>query len=151
MSITAAAGNDLSAAPVTPPATLRADLERQREFRVDQLQRLAIAAARQITQTTAQPGSSVIGLLRDAARAALTEIDAALDRMARNCYGLCQQCGSAIPLERLRVLPMAAMCMPCQYAHELALTERSPDTTPLDIVDVWGRGSFPASDPPSNW
>jgi hypothetical protein len=22
---------------------------------------------------------------------------------------------------------------------------------PLDVVEVWGVGSFPASDPPSNW
>jgi hypothetical protein len=28
-------------------------------------------------------------------------------------------------------------------------TRREPQ--PVDIVDMWGYGSFPASDPPANW
>lgn len=27
----------------------------------------------------------------------------------------------------------------------------SRELTAMDIVDEWGRGSFPASDPPANW
>lgn len=150
MSTTAARGNRLPRSPHNPVVAFRFALERQRAFRVEQLQRLAIAAARQTTETTPEPGSSVTSLLRDAARAALLEIDAALERIALDCYGGCQQCGHAIPLERLTVLPMAAMCMPCQEVHDRTLTHGNPDTLPYDIVDVWGRDSFPASDPPSN-
>jgi hypothetical protein len=30
-------------------------------------------------------------------------------------------------------------------------TGRWAEEKPLDVVDVWGHGSFPASDPPANW
>ncbi len=50
-----------------------------------------------------------------AARTALHEIDAALDRMARHSYGRCVTCARPIPEERLDVLPMAAQCMPCHF------------------------------------
>lgn len=33
-----------------------------------------------------------------------------------------------------------------------ALTPVSADAEPdLDLPEVWGHGSFPASDPPANW
>ena len=32
-----------------------------------------------------------------------------------------------------------------------APTLEAPDTTEPDIVEVWGLGSFPASDAPANW
>jgi RNA polymerase-binding transcription factor DksA len=151
MSSTAATGNQLRPVPPSPLAALRADLERQRDFRVDQLQRLAVAAARETTEPTSRPAGGVTSSLQAAARTALTEIDAALGRIAHNRYGLCESCDSAIPRERLTVLPMATMCMACQYAQELAAGDRGWDKPAMDIVDEWARDSFPASDPPANW
>jgi len=29
-------------------------------------------------------------------------------------YGYCQECGEAIPLERLRMVPQARLCVPCK-------------------------------------
>lgn len=44
---------------------------------------------------------------------ALREIDAALDRIAKGTYGICERCGEPIPLARLEVLPYARLCMKC--------------------------------------
>jgi DnaK suppressor protein len=48
----------------------------------------------------------------DAARD-LAELDAALARVDAGTYGLCASCGNAIPIERLRLLPAATLCVPC--------------------------------------
>lgn len=99
---------------------LRAALEQQRRFRLDQLDELDAAAA--VTPLTAgEPRTEVAFALRVAAAIALAEIDAALNRLRNGCYGLCAQCDNAIPLERLEVLPMVRLCMRCQYAEESPL------------------------------
>lgn len=48
----------------------------------------------------------------------ITQIGAALDRLARGEYGLCRDCGSFIGLPRLRALPFAQRCTPCQSLAE---------------------------------
>jgi RNA polymerase-binding transcription factor DksA len=44
----------------------------------------------------------------------LSEIDAALARLDAGTYGWCEECGDAIPVERLEVIPAAARCVRCQ-------------------------------------
>lgn len=44
---------------------------------------------------------------------ALRDIDAALKRIEFDVAGICTVCGAAIPVERLRALPAAAMCVRC--------------------------------------
>jgi RNA polymerase-binding transcription factor DksA len=41
-------------------------------------------------------------------------IDEALERVARNMYGFCEQCGEEIPLERLARLPFNPYCSNCE-------------------------------------
>ena len=41
-------------------------------------------------------------------------IDAALERLDRGDFGMCEECGEGIPLKRLTILPWAAYCVPCQ-------------------------------------
>jgi RNA polymerase-binding transcription factor DksA len=53
-----------------------------------------------------------------AAMAALADIDAALRRLDRGSYGMCERCKTAIPLARLEILPMSRYCMRCQHAAE---------------------------------
>jgi DnaK suppressor protein len=51
-------------------------------------------------------------------RAALRDIALAQHRMATGDYGLCVDCGEAIPRERLFAQPAAIRCAACQSATE---------------------------------
>jgi DnaK suppressor protein len=46
------------------------------------------------------------------------DIAAALKRMNAGDYGLCGECGDAIGLQRLLVLPQASLCVGCQDMAE---------------------------------
>ena len=46
------------------------------------------------------------------------QIDAALERLARDEYGICRNCGAAIGLGRLRALPFTPRCTACQAGVE---------------------------------
>jgi RNA polymerase-binding protein DksA len=48
----------------------------------------------------------------------LAEIDAALQRIEAGTYGICQNCGTQIPQERLEALPWATLCIDCQRDRE---------------------------------
>jgi DnaK suppressor protein len=43
----------------------------------------------------------------------IRQIDEALARIDEGTYGSCTSCGNAIPVERLRFLPHAALCVDC--------------------------------------
>jgi RNA polymerase-binding transcription factor DksA len=47
------------------------------------------------------------------ARDAIQEIDAALERIGTNVYGMCESCGAAIPAARLEAIPHARLCVAC--------------------------------------
>lgn len=48
------------------------------------------------------------------ARATVVEIDRALQKIQDGTYGVCEQCGEAIPDARLQALPYAALCVTCK-------------------------------------
>ena len=58
--------------------------------------------------------------------AALTTLDAdelarikrALERMADDTYGQCDECGCPIPFERLKAEPMTRHCVACKSRRE---------------------------------
>ncbi len=54
----------------------------------------------------------------------LARIDAALRRLEAGTYGICGDCDQPIASERLRALPFAARCRPCEEAREAAATPR---------------------------
>jgi DnaK suppressor protein len=43
----------------------------------------------------------------------LDQVLQALDRIANGTYGSCQECGQAIPVERLQALLYTPFCVPC--------------------------------------
>jgi DnaK suppressor protein len=98
--------------------SLRAQLLEQRRFRTEQLHDLSASAADRSALTSNDPRDDVADALRAGAISALSEIEAALTRVEIGRYGRCEMCECPIPLERLEILPMAALCMPCQHAHE---------------------------------
>lgn len=87
-------------------------LHEERQFRLEQISDLE----RELADDPRH--DSVRRALRIAASAALNEVEAALDRMARGSYGTCVTCAQPIPASRLDVLPMAALCMPCHFNEQ---------------------------------
>jgi DnaK suppressor protein len=60
---------------------------------------------------------SQIGALVRQVRHHVTEVDAALDRVAAGTYGLCERCGRDIGAARLEALPAARLCIRCAAAR----------------------------------
>jgi DnaK suppressor protein len=54
----------------------------------------------------------------DRATVSLGELSRALARMADGQYGLCSDCGAAIPLARLQLAPQAQRCVACETLLE---------------------------------
>lgn len=60
----------------------------------------------------------------------VAQIEAALERLRCGEYGICQDCGQFIGLARLRALPFAERCRPCQsHAETEARRSTGPVTT----------------------
>ena len=57
--------------------------------------------------------ATVLDSLGQFERKAVSEIDAALERMARGTYGTCGACGDKIDGERLRTVPATKHCARC--------------------------------------
>ena len=91
----------------------RRELEQERQFRLEQLISLSYQAE--------APCSTALGEVRAAltagARRALAEIDAALFRLSRNTFGVCELCGQAIPSYRLIAIPTIRLCLPCERSQ----------------------------------
>ncbi len=62
--------------------------------------------------TIAFERSQLDALLRQG-RASLTDIDAALERLEQDTYGICEQCGRPIGEGRLEARPTAVRCIEC--------------------------------------
>lgn len=108
---------------------LRAMLEEQRRFRLEQLSQLndqyqqsqVELAGRHIDSLDTSADNArveVSAAVEAAAHLALDDIEAALARMDAGRYGYCAQCDRPIPVERLFAIPQAPLCMHCQRRAE---------------------------------
>ncbi|MFN3484046.1 MAG: TraR/DksA family transcriptional regulator [Planctomycetota bacterium] len=48
----------------------------------------------------------------------IREIDEALERIRDRTFGICEGCQAEIPLERLRAIPYARLCVTCKREEE---------------------------------
>jgi DnaK suppressor protein len=51
-------------------------------------------------------------------RSNLAKVEEALERIKKNAYGICEECGEEIPMKRLEALPFALYCITCQQKLE---------------------------------
>jgi RNA polymerase-binding transcription factor len=54
-----------------------------------------------------------LGALLEQARRHLADLDLAVERVATGSYAMCENCGGAIPFERLEARPAARTCIDC--------------------------------------
>jgi DnaK suppressor protein len=90
-------------------------LQDEQCFRTEQIARLngEISANPQLRH------DGVTMALLKAATMVLGEVEAALSRLDAGVFGRCTRCAQVIPTDRLDVLPMTALCMPCQYQEQV--------------------------------
>ena len=62
--------------------------------------------------------AEVLAGLEGRERHELDEIHAAQARLETGSFGVCEGCGGAIPLQRLRAVPWARHCVGCQAKEE---------------------------------
>jgi RNA polymerase-binding transcription factor len=94
-------------------AYLRRQLEEQRHFRLQQIEELYAEAA-MLALAGDEARWQINRALTMAAHWALGDINAALRRLDHDSYGICERCSEPISVERLEILPMSRLCMPCQ-------------------------------------
>lgn len=94
-----------------PIELLRNSLEEQFQRNTDQLAELTLRSRQ---PRRGGRDHDTIGALITSARQAVSDTAQALRRMAEGSYGNCERCAAEIPLQRLKILPHARFCAPCQ-------------------------------------
>ncbi|MEU8226281.1 TraR/DksA C4-type zinc finger protein [Kribbella sp. NPDC048915] len=100
----------------------REELGQQRQFRLEQLIRLSYEATAPCPEAQAE----VRAVLTAGAKQALAEIDAALFRITKGRFGVCEICGDAISVHQLEAIPTTRLCLRCE--HRRRDQARSPRT-----------------------
>ncbi len=103
---------------------IQEDLERQRAMILEEAgeiltSRTAIDTFPDVTdQASAESDQHFSFRIREREQKLLKKIDEALDRLAANTYGTCEQCGAEIPYKRLKARPVTTLCIDCKTLQE---------------------------------
>lgn len=73
-----------------------------------------IAGDAAVADTMVDIDNAIIGLHLQK----ISDLNAALERLASNAYAICVDCGGEIAYQRLLAYPTAKRCMDCQNLHE---------------------------------
>lgn len=82
---------------------------------------LGLGSGDDVDQAFSELEASLIAASINADVQTAKQARAALRRIAKAQYGICESCGQQIPGVRLRALPWATRCVPCQQAVEAEL------------------------------
>jgi YteA family regulatory protein len=102
---------------------LEADLEQTDRYNLDSSMSEALQELSVYDNHPADVGSELFEREKDLAlwnntREFLQRIAEALDHMGKGSYGVCEDCGCEISLERLEALPHTTLCLECQLREE---------------------------------
>ncbi|MFA6433091.1 MAG: TraR/DksA C4-type zinc finger protein [Elusimicrobiales bacterium] len=76
-----------------------------------------------IDQATQSLDKEILFELSDNERKTLDNIDASLRKLDNGIYGVCEHCKRGIDKKRLKALPSARYCLPCQSGAEKSRRE----------------------------
>lgn len=102
---------------------IRVDLERQRTELLGEATAMmgrtdGEAYSDVSDQASAEFDQSFVIRLKEREQKLLKKIDGALDRIAKNTYGICDGCGEEIPYPRLKARPVTTLCIDCKTLQE---------------------------------
>lgn len=69
-------------------------------------------------RATMETDRSFMLRLRDRERKLIPKIQEALGRIQNGTYGICEDCGDDISIERLKARPVTTLCIKCKSARE---------------------------------
>ena len=72
----------------------------------------------EIDQASAEYNQSFIFRLRDREKYYLGKIDKALRKIEAGLFGICEECGEEIDIERLNIRPVTTFCIRCKETLE---------------------------------
>jgi DnaK suppressor protein len=102
--------------------TMRDDIQRSLEMATEEFEDLLSDVATKDYPAIAkeEQDKEALGRIQLTDWNRLRRISSALARMEQGSYGECQVCGAPIDSERLKAMPDAPLCMPCQSRQESA-------------------------------